>query len=376
MGDALLNNLMKPTIASAEPLPRGIWLPPEYSTQAELIDWPFLFITWICIVFFVGIVIAMVWFMWRYNRARGVAPDHDAATHHTVLEVTWSGIPLILVIAIFYVGFKNYMDLTVAPTDAYQLDVTAQKWSWQFEYPNGHITDELHVPADEPIRLLMKSKDVLHAFFVPDFRVKQDVVPGKYSSVWFQAIYDPAAETKDPQGFAANTHHLFCAEYCGTNHSNMIGTVYVHPDRATYEAWLAKDSVLHGRYEPHEIGDRLMQTRGCFSCHTIDANAAQYPSFKNTWTHVSSGQRQFSEGPPIESTDEAGIRNYIIDSIRNPMHRIVEGYPKAMPVFTDVQLTDQDINAIIAYIKWLQDHDGHPWETAQPQDGAAPANGG
>ncbi|MGI9013730.1 MAG: cytochrome c oxidase subunit II [Phycisphaerales bacterium] len=346
---------------------RGFWLPPSYSNFTHHVDGPFMFITWVCIAFFVAIVAVMLWFMWRYSRHRGIKSDFDAATHNTPLEITWSAIPLLLVIGMFYYGFRGYMDMIVEPNDGYTINVTAQKWSWTFNYPEGAVSPELHLPPNENIKLVLQASDVLHAFFVPDFRVKVDIVPGKYSYLWFKA----ENRSGEPEW-----HHLFCAEFCGTDHSNMIATVVVHPTREDYEAWLATAMAYQDwGMTLVEAGDFLYQRRGCMGCHTIDGLPLTGPSLKNTWREVSSGQRKV-KGPAVDASD---VENYIADSLKTPQAQIVlhaDGgeYPSNMP---KIKLSEFDVTALIAYIKWLENNDGHPYnEFEKRKQEERAANGG
>ncbi len=168
-------------------------MPEQASTLAPDIDFIFAVITWICIFFFVLIVALIVIFVVKYHRPPGVQAESNV-THNTPLEVVWTVIPLILVIVIFYVGMKGYINIRSAPLGAYEINVIAQKWNWQFNYRNGATTSELIVPVNTPVKMIMRSKDVLHALFIPAFRVKQDVVPGRVTSLWFEAtkngVYD------------------------------------------------------------------------------------------------------------------------------------------------------------------------------------------
>lgn len=340
----------------------GFWMPPRYSNHVDSVDLPFFFITWTSIFFFVLIVGLMMWFMWRYSRHRGVKPTHDAATHNTPLEVMWSGIPLILAIVMFYLGFKGYMDMRIVPQNAYKINVTAQKWSWDFEYPNGLHDRELHVWAGADVQLVMKSMDVLHAVFIPDFRVKQDVVPGKFSSLWFNASNRTGQR---------ESHHLFCAEYCGKEHSNMHAWVVVHPTRADYEAWLADASNIHDKGMPPEaIGDLLYQRRGCMSCHLLDGTIKTGPPLNLTWEEVADGTRVFDSGPIDLAKYDDLVENYISESLQEPQKEIVKGFP---PLMARTNLSDQDIKAIIAFLKWMSENEGNPfpleiWEKQQEQE--------
>jgi cytochrome c oxidase subunit II len=317
---------------------RGFWMPDQASGFAGTIDAVFMFITWLSIFFFVLIVGLMVWFMIRYRRSEA---DHSAnikaATHNTPLEVTWTIIPLILVIFIFYIGMVGYIELRSAPADAYRINVEARKWSWQFEHPNGAIEgDELTVPLGRPVQLVMTSTDVLHAMFIPAFRVKQDVVPGRYTTLWFEATREGEFD-------------FFCAEYCGTNHSNMGGIVRVMEEEAFIDE-IARMAVWIDEYEEErlfEAGPRLYRQRGCIACHTLDGRPDIGPSFRETHEHFVEGrERRLADGRTV-LVDE----NYIRTAITNPRRNTVEGYVNQMPV---LNLRDREITALIEFIRRLR----------------------
>ena len=219
----------------------------------------FYLIMYICIFFFVLIVAGTAWFVWQYRYRPGVGAQ-PSPTHNHTIEVLWTGIPLLIVIWMFWAGFKGYSDLTTPPNDAYEIIVGAQKWQWDFTYPNGLNTPiDVRVPAGRNVVFTMTSKDVLHAMYIPDFRVKQDVVPGRYSKVWFNA--------PEP-----GTHVLTCAEYCGKGHSDMHGTLTVMPP-AEYDHWLATYNPVAGKTLV-EAGEYWYNTRGCKQCHASTARPA------------------------------------------------------------------------------------------------------
>ncbi|MEX1310786.1 MAG: cytochrome c oxidase subunit II, partial [Candidatus Sulfomarinibacteraceae bacterium] len=205
----------------------SFWMPPQVSTVAQGVDWLFNFILAISVFFFLLIVVAMVIFVIKYRHREGQGAE-ESPSHNMALELTWTVIPLILVVVIFVFGFKGYLDMSTPPSNAYEILVEGQKWNWSFTYPNGYIDSNLHVPVDRPIRLVMSSQDVIHSLYIPAFRVKMDVVPGRYAKAWFEAT-EPGE------------YDLFCAEYCGTSHSDMIAHVVVHPV-GEFETWLEKAS--------------------------------------------------------------------------------------------------------------------------------------
>jgi cytochrome c oxidase subunit 2 len=318
----------------------GFGMPKQASTVAAEIDNVYNFITILSIFFFVIIVGAMLLFIMLYRRGREDGTQRIAektSTHNTPLEVTWTVIPLILAIAMFYVGMRGYLDLRQPPADAYTIDVTAKKWNWEFNYIDevGQITlpDELVVPVNRPVKLNMMSMDVLHSCFIPAFRVKQDVVPGRYTYLWFTAT-------------EVGTYTLFCAEYCGTNHSNMIATVHVVPEDE-FKAILAEKGNWIKNYSDEKLewaGLRLYNTRGCTQCHSLDGSKLIGPSLKDT--HDLWGEnRVFTDGSEV-TVDE----NYILDSLRNPQGNVVMNFTGAMPA---QNLKLREMIAIARFIKML-----------------------
>jgi cytochrome c oxidase subunit II len=217
------------------------WLPDAGSSTASEVDFVFKFIFWISAFFFALIVGLMVLFAVRYRKRKGYEP-RPAPDHHNVVEIIWTIIPVIVVAAIFWVGFKAFLSITVPPQQSYEIRVTGQKWAWLFEYPNGWVDGELHVPVDRNVLLTLRSEDVIHSLYIPAFRLKMDVVPGRYNKAWFKA-------TK------VGEFPLLCTEYCGTGHSDMLSTVVVHPPGG-YEDWLSKASnLLSPVFRPADLTD-------------------------------------------------------------------------------------------------------------------------
>ena len=246
----------------------SLFFPQRASTDAVVVDEIFHFIFLISVIFFVLILGLMVVFVFKYRRREGEGPQ-PSASHSTSLEMVWTIIPTILVAVMFIWGFWGYMGMRQAPDDSYEIQVLAKKWAWSFVYPNGHIEPDLHVPVDRPIRLVMSSDDVIHSLYIPAFRLKMDVVPGRFTKTWFQAT-----ETGE--------HQLFCAEYCGTQHSTMLAKVVVHPS-GEFEKWLEEAANFLKRMTPVEGGALLVQRRGCAQCHSVDGSAKVGPSFKGSF---------------------------------------------------------------------------------------------
>ncbi len=311
----------------------NFWLPRQGSTTASDVDFLFNAVTSISIFFFVLITVVLFYFVYKY-RSR---PGHKAqasAVHNQALEVTWTVIPVLIVVWIFWEGFTGFLNLQTPPQNAYEVQVLGQKWKWLFTYPNGAVDDNLHVPPDEPVRLVMTSQDVLHSLYVPDFRIKRDVVPGRYERVWFQAT-------------APGEYQIFCAEYCGTSHSAMLAQVIVHKTRPEFDKWLEDAGNFLDKLPPEKLwegGQKLYSQRGCKQCHTIDGVSGIGPSFKGIW-----GRNEAMKGGAQVVVEE----NYIRESILNPQAKIVAGYEPVMPTYQG-RLKDKEITAIIEYLKTLK----------------------
>ncbi len=334
----MLMNLFcsSPLLAAAAPR-RGFWMPEQASTVSGEIDSIFMLITWISVFFFVLIVVLMGYFMVKYRRVEG----HKSAaspSHNTPLELTWTIIPVIIVIVIFYMGMTGYINLRSVPVDAYEIDVTAQKWGWTFQHPSGAIeTETLTIPKGRPVRLMMTSQDVLHSLFIPAFRVKQDVVPGRYTYLWFEAS-------------ATGRYDLFCTEYCGTGHATMGAVVEVY-EEDEFEEKL--EELLRWIEDiPEErlfvAGKRLYNR--CVQCHSLDGAPGIGPSFRET--HELWGQeRRLADGRTV-TVDE----NYVKESIIYPAQDITEGYGNLMPSFRG-QLRERELRALVQFIRHLDRFD-------------------
>ena len=314
---------------------RGFWMPEGVSTVSDDVDFAFNVVTWIAEFFFVLIVVLMAWFVIKYRRVPGRAAE-QTATHHTPLELTWTIVPLMLVIVIFYVGMTAHIGQRTAPVDVYEVTVTGQKWYWNFEHRNGCMeANVLRVPVNRPVQLIMSSEDVLHSMFIPAFRVKQDVVPGRYASIWFEAT-------------RTGTFDLYCTEYCGTGHSQMVGQVIV------YEEDDFEMAMRECREWPDRVADAGLPYIGanfynrCQSCHSLDGSVRIGPSFRET--HENWGQeRTMTDGSRV-TVDE----NYIRESLLDPRAHVVAGYPNTMPSFQG-QLSERQLRAMIEFIKRLDE---------------------
>ena len=312
-----------------------LW-PETASTFAPKVDALFLYLLGVSIFFTALIFILIVYFGLRYRRRPGVLPQPVKTS--TALELTWSVIPFLLTMVMFGWGAKLYMHMYRPPADAMQINVVAKQWMWKLQHPTGaREINELHVPTGRPIKLVMTSQDVIHSFFVPAFRTKADVIPGRYHTLWFNA-------TKPGE------YHLFCAEYCGDWHSRMIGQIVVM-EPAKYQAWLAG---VAPDLSPVAAGEKLFTEKACITCH-----GQRGPGLSGIY---GTRQRVIEEGVEKDVlVDEA----YLRESIINPSRKVVVGYPPLMPTF-EGQLTEEQILDLIAYIKSLN-------EAKPGEPGAAPA---
>ena len=309
----------------------SFWLPVQGSATAGEVDVVFYTVYAISAIFFALIVGLMIAFAWRYRHRAGHRVE--PSPHHSLkLEVAWTVVPVILSGMIFWMGFKTYMNLATPPANAYEINVTGQKWQWFFTYPNGYVASELHVPVDRPVRLTMTSEDVIHSLWVPAFRIKKDVVPGRYTREWFQA--------KEP-----GTYRILCTEYCGTGHSDMLSEVVVH-EPGGFEKWLREASDLLGTLPPAEAGQKLYKMKGCAQCHSIDGSPGVAPTFKDFF----GGEVPLQGGETI-TADE----NYVRESIVDPLAKIHRGFEPVMPTFAG-KIKDQEITMLIAFMKSISVH--------------------
>jgi len=310
------------------------WIPEAASNLATKVDGVLLVITLISIFFFVLITAVLIYFAVKYRRKRD-DEETPYITGNETLEIIWTVIPSILLILLFVYGYVVYKEMRTPPADSVDITVTGKQWLWTFDYYNGKKTlNELYVQQNRPVRMIMKADDVLHSFFVPAFRVKQDLIPGRYTQLWF-------TPTK------IGTFDIFCAEYCGTGHSAMLGKVIVLSPEA-YDIWEKGVQAVEGgavaSLPPVELGEKLYNGKGCNACHSIDGSVVIGPSFKGLY-----GRTGVFENGSSYTADE----NYIMKSILEPQEQIVKGFQPVMPSFKGI-LSDDEITAIIAYMKTLK----------------------
>lgn len=318
--------------------------PEQASNFAPHVDELMIFIIAICLFFAVAVTVAIIFFLYKFKRKSpgeiGVAVHGDMR-----LEAAWIGVPFILSMAMFAWGAVVYVDFRQAPPDTLDIYVIGKQWMWKLQQPNGQKEiNELHVPLGKDVRLIMGSEDVIHDFSIPAFRVKMDVVPGHYNTLWFRP-------TK------IGTYHFYCSQYCGTNHAIMGGWVTVmEPDE--YTAWLAGTSDMNPN--PVLAGERLFAQRACSTCHLADGKGPA-PSLNG----VFGGQVRLADGSTV-TADES----YIRESILTPNAKIVAGYQPVMPAYQG-QITEEQTLDLISYVRSLQAEPVPPKGAGVVQTGAA-----
>ncbi|MDH3584691.1 MAG: c-type cytochrome [Phycisphaerae bacterium] len=322
-------------------------MPEARSNHAHFVDWDFNLINLITVIFFTIIIVVMVYFAIKYRRPAGEkAPK--TSSHNTGLELAWSLPPLVIVMYLFYRGFVGFAELATPPEDTYDIQVVGQQWNWQFVQPNG-FTDpngNLHIPAGRPVKLVMTSVDVLHSLWIPAFRVKQDVVPQRYSYVWFIADKPtPHADDPAPEGEASTAQAvahglvLNCTEFCGDNHSLMNKRVIVH--KSDWKPPKVKQSD-----DPVERGKTLFALKGCIACHSLDATPKLGPSFAGG---ILGREETLVTGKKITIT-EAEIRV----EISTPQARLIKPPPgKVYPPMPQIPLSPRELDDLVAYLMSL-----------------------
>lgn len=336
-------------------------------------DAAFLFIWWVSVFFFVLLMGIMVYCMIKFRRKEGV-PAAQSPSHNTPLEIAWSVIPSLLLAVMFFWGFNGYMKAQMAPSYAEQMDLVGQKWAWSMTYSTGIGASDFEtlggnsnvpvflVPADTPVRLRMNSADVIHSFWVPDFRTKLDVMPNRYTPYVFTALpldrsgADERVKTAlDDEGneYQYRDHTVYCAEYCGDQHSEMLAILRV-VEPAVYTTWLNTppyDAVT----PPAEVGSLVWQAK-CAVCHTVDGGVSTGPTWLNSWGYP----REFTNAPAMTAADiesnPMAWDDYIRESIILPGAKVRAGFTNAMPSF-DGQLSDVELRGVIAYMRSLSDKD-------------------
>lgn len=307
----------------------------QASNFVQGVDTAFLIVLGISFFFLVGLTVVMIYFIYRYNRKRN--PVATQIHGSTSLEIIWTVVPFLLTMVMFYYGWAGWKPMTKAPKDAMEVTVYGRMWNFSFEYENGKRTDTLYLPKDKPVKLNLVAMDVLHSLYIPAFRVKQDMVPNKENNfMWFEPQREGIFE-------------LYCAEYCGLQHSYMYSYVKVMEDSA-FQSFMADTTKVAAADSdsPTATGKRIMQNIGCFACHSLDGTKLVGPSFKGIW----GAEHTVVTGK--ETRKVTVDEDYITRSIYDPNADVVEGFMKGLMVSYQGQLSEDDIANIIEYLKTVK----------------------
>jgi cytochrome c oxidase subunit 2 len=313
--------------------------PEQASTMAGRVDALYFFLLGVSLFFSVAIFTAVIYLAIKYHHRAGEAHAPGLVNDNIYLEITWTVIPLALTMVMFVWGASLYFSMSRPPDNSLEIFVVGRQWMWKFQHPDGQREiNELHVPLGQPVKLVIASEDVIHSFYVPVFRVKQDAVPGRYTTVWFEA-------TK-PGRF-----HMFCAEYCGTQHSGMIGRIVVL-EPVQYSAWLSGETAGAGTAAAATLpraegsvadrGRRLFEQFGCVACHLSDRQG-----IGPLLSGVFGSQVRLQDGRTTLADE-----SYIRESILQPQAKITAGFQTLMPSFQG-RLNEEELMQLIAYIKSL-----------------------
>jgi cytochrome c oxidase subunit II len=314
-----------------------LW-PERASSMAGQVDAIYIFLLVVCGMVALLVFTCLLYFAARYRSRPGVEAEQIDGS--TPLELTWSIIPLCVFMVFFAWGALVFFKQRTPPRDATEVYVVAKQWMWKLEHAEGQREiNELHVPVGRDVKLIMTSQDVIHSFYVPVFRMKQDVLPGRYTVAWFRA-------TKP------GTYHLFCAEYCGTQHSGMIGSIVVM-EPSQYEAWMSG-----GPAGPLSVtGEKIFAELGCSTCHRSDTQG-RGPNLQGVY------------GKPVQLEDGRTVvadENYVRECILDPGAKRVKGFQPIMPTFQGL-VSEEQLNALVAYVKSLS--------TAKPSESASKVSAG
>lgn len=321
------------------------FIPESASTVSGKVDALYFYLSGVTLFFTLLISGVLAFFVIKYRRRTAFEIPRPVAGSHK-LETVWSVIPFIIAMSFFAWGAQVYFENTRPPRNANEIYVVGKQWMWKIQHSTGQREiNELHVPVGRKIKLIMTSEDTIHDFFIPAFRIKHDVLPGRYTTQWFEA-------TKP------GTYHLFCAEYCGMNHSGMIGSVIVMQP-ADFDNWLSGNA---SQQSPAVAGQQLFQSLGCVSCHGANGEGGRGPALVGLF-----GSKVFLTNNQTLIADEA----YIRESIEDPARKIVNGFSPIMPTFQG-QVTPEQLIQIMSYIKSLQVSGASSPGTTAPSVGRTP----
>jgi cytochrome c oxidase subunit 2 len=377
--------MMMPVLASTEPgfFQKLIFGGDAASLPGASSDAMFMMIFWFSVFFFVLLMVLMVFFVIKYRRRPGV-PAQVSPHHSTLLEIFWTVVPSSSMLVFFVLGFQGYAEKMVVPDSAMELKIDAWKWQWQATYPNGANSPEtkpisyhkdpvtgvvtkgldypiFYIPEDTDVRLKMISSDVIHSFWIPAFRTKMDIMPNRYTGYGFHTPKLTADDLSEDGSMIARDLTIFCAEYCGDEHSRMAATLRVVP-RDVYEDKLESWAV---ELPPVELGKVIFKTM-CASCHKVEPVQSTGP----TWAQAKLNGLEFGYGYDVQLTDGTKVArddNYYRESIIDPNSKVVDGFLPVMTAF-GAQLDEKKIDAVIAYIKTLSDRGAPAQEPVEGEE--------
>lgn len=308
------------------------YMMPEQATAiSKQVDNLYGFLVVVSFVSCAILIGGMLYFAVKYKR-KSQSDKTPYITHDTRLEILWSVVPLIIFLIVFAWGWVIYHDMRTMPKNALEIMVTGKQWAWTAEYKNGVRSPQVVVPVNKDVKIILSAEDVLHSFYVPSFRIKQDAVPGRYTALWFNSE-------------KLGEFHVFCTEYCGTSHSAMMTKLRV-VSQEDFDKWLVEESEI-GLLPLAQRGAKYFQTRACASCHNVDSAAIKIgPSLYQKW-----GKEEETDDGKKVIFDE----NYFRESVMLPQAKIVKGYPRPspMPSFQG-QISESELAALIEYIKGLK----------------------
>jgi cytochrome c oxidase subunit II len=298
-----------------------------FAASTAAVDKVFFIILSISVALLLIVTVTMIYFVFRYNRKKHPVPVQTRES--VTLEIVWTLIPLILTLSMFYFGFEGFEFIRKVPSDALVIDVTGRQWEWSFDYRNGKHSTELYVPVGKPIKLMLHSLDVLHGFYIPAFRLKEDAVPGKPNYLWFRP------ETMGPAD-------IFCSQYCGQRHSYMMSRVNVL-SQEDYDKWINEPAET--KESPDKRALALLDKHSCTECHSLDGTTGEGPTFQGLFyrkSTVLAGSKEYQV-----NVDDA----YFIRSITDPNAELVKGYDNEM---NPEKFTDEEFKTMIDYLKELK----------------------
>lgn len=322
-----------------------LYLPEQASSYARKVDTLHYFVISVTMLMATLVGLCALWFFWRFRQRVKFQTTPDVKAPFWV-EVIFVTVPLAIFLLWFAIGFRDYVEMTSAPKDTLDIYVEAKQWMWKFAYPEGpSAVNTLRIPAGRPVRLLMTSRDVIHSMFIPAFRAKKDVLPGRYTQLWFEAV-------------KLGRYPLFCTEFCGMNHSTMTGEVIVmRPDE--FENWLNGERKGHGERQDGDPtlvepqlpmanvvaqGEKVAVSLGCLKCHSVDGD----PHIGPTWLDVYGREQRFQDG-----TTRVADESYLTQSMMDPGAQVVAGFQNVMPTYRG-RLAGPEAAALVEYIKSLR----------------------